>query len=89
MASKMTFGLVSEDKKKPIAFKAWSNTGGIAIYEIVNGFEDYVVWRWEYMGSKNDRMHKSKVHYNSTNGRAYFLVNGRREFLDEYMRTTY
>ena len=81
---KMTFGLVSEEKR-PIAGKAWTNTGGIAIYDIVNEYhETYVLWKWDYGGSKKERLHKSKVY---TEGeRPYFKVNGRREFLDEYMK---
>lgn len=83
MTSKpMTFGLVSDQsKKKPIAGKATSAWGGIEIIDIEHGINDFVIWRW----SNESKLHKSRAYYDSKRG-AYFKVNGRREYLDEYMR---
>lgn len=71
---------------KPVAGKMFSAYGGIDIYDIIWQYgEQYVIWRWNF-GKDKERIHKSKAYMNARDGRAYFIVNGRREFLDEYMR---
>lgn len=72
--------------KKAVAFKADSAFGGIAIYDIEYGIDDYVIWRYEHGESKPNKLRKSKIYYTVSSGRAYFKVNGRREYLDEFMR---
>ena len=71
---------------KAIAVKGISNTGGIAIYEIHDGYEAYVKWRLEYGQKEPGKMRKSKIYYTVSSGRAFFKVNGSRQYLDEFMR---
>lgn len=74
---------------KPVAGKMFSTYGGIDIYDTIYQYgEPYVVWRWNF-GKDKERIHKSKIYTKATDGRAYFIVNGRREFLDEYMRYSF
>ena len=68
-----------------IAVKSTSAFSGIEILDIENGREDKVIWR--YFGEK--KKHKSIIYFTVKSGRAYFKINGRREYLDEYMRTNY
>ena len=55
----------------------------IEILDVEYGINDKIVWR--YSGEKTK--HKSIIYYTTKSDRAYFKVNGRREYLDEYMRT--
>lgn len=70
--------------KKPIAVKATSAFGGIAIYDIEYGIDDYVIWADE-SGGKAGKMRRSKIYYTTRSDRAYFKNNGRREYLDDFM----
>lgn len=67
---------------KAIAVKGMTNFGGMAIYDIDG---DYVKWGYEF-GNKKEKIHTSKIYYTVSSGRPYFKVNGRREYLDEFMR---
>ena len=68
-------------KNKPaIGVKCTSNFGGIAIKEIINGIEDYVIFEGE-LGD----VHKRKIQYNMS-GEPYFVYGGHREKLSDYMR---
>ena len=71
--------------KKPVAVKATSAFGGIVIYDFEYGIDDYVIWANEYEG-KPGKMRRSKIHYTTRSDRAYFKNNGRREYLDDFMR---
>lgn len=67
-----------------IAYKSDSAFGGIEILDIEYGINDKVVWRMNH--GKPGKIHRSIIYNTVRSGRAYFKVNGRREYLDEYMR---
>ena len=69
--------------KKPIAVYPMSNWGGIEIMDIINGIDDYVVWRYNY-GSP-DKLHKTKVLINDA-GHQYIRINESRIKLENFMR---
>ena len=62
----------------PVAYKPTSAFGGIEVMKV----KDKVTWR--YSGEK--RLHESTLYYSATLG-PYFKINGKREYLAEYMRT--
>ena len=70
---------------KAIAFKSTSAFGGMAIYDFEYGINDYVIWGYEFDG-KPEKKRRSKIYYTKTSDRAYFKNNGRREYLDDFMR---
>lgn len=67
---------------KAIAIKFTSAFGGIAILDI-DQREMKVEWAYDNMG-KLGKTHRSIIYNTVRSGRAYFKVNGRREYLDEY-----
>jgi len=71
--------------KRPVAVKATSAFGGIAIYDFEYGTDDYVIWADE-SGGKPGKMRRSKIYYTTKSDRAYFKNNGHREYLDDFMR---
>jgi len=73
--------------KKAIAFKATSAFDGISILDI-DDREMKVEWAHDYMG-KLGKVHRSILYTTARSGRYYFKVNGRREYLDDYMRSDF
>ena len=71
--------------RKAIAVKSTSAFSGLAIYDFEYGTDDYVIWATE-SDEKRGKMRRSKIYYTKTSGRAYFKNNGRREYLDDFMR---
>ena len=69
--------------KKPIAVYPMSNWGGIEILDVINGIDDYVVWRYNY--DSPDKLHKAKVLIN-TSGHQYIRINESSVKLDNFMR---
>lgn len=67
-----------------IAVKSDSAFGGIEILDIEYGINDKIIWRYNH--GTPGKKHTSIIYYTVKSGRAYFKVNGRREYLDEYMR---
>ncbi len=65
--------------KKPIA-----SNGYIAIYNIDYGINDHV--DWSYGESGQNKIHRSRIYYTKTSGRAYFKQNGVRRYLDEFFK---
>lgn len=73
-------------KKKfyyPIAFKPFSSHGGV---EILQCNDDRVLIRDNY--GKPSKPHSSKIRYNAK-GNPYFKHNGKREYLQDYVRCPY
>lgn len=66
-----------------IASRAITNTMTIVIYEI-DQHGEFVTFAW-HDGNKADRKRKSAIRYNGS-GKPYFMSNGQREFLSEYVR---
>ena len=64
----------------PIGVKVTHNSGGIAVKELINGINDYIVFEGE-LGD----VHRVKLHYNN-NGELYFNYRGYREYLHDFMR---
>lgn len=77
------FGTYPNDYK-PAGILTLCNWGGLAIMEIENGFDDYVIVCDNY-GDGYKNITKNKIHY-TTNGDAYFIRGGRRWRLDKFMR---
>ena len=70
-----------------IASKATSASGGIAIYAVKYGIDDAVLVGDELDGVKSvPRL--SRIRYN-TQGDAFFMHHGRREYLRDYIRVNY
>lgn len=64
-----------------IAYKMTSAFGGIEILHI-DERNGHVYWRY----SKEAKEHKSQLYYSATQGK-YFKINGKREYLYEFIRT--
>lgn len=77
------FGTYPNDYK-PAGILTLCNWGGLAIMEIENGFDDYVIVCDNY-GDGYKNITKNKIHY-TTNGDAYFIRGGRRWRLNQFMR---
>lgn len=77
------FGCYPQDYK-PVGILTLCNWGGLAIMEIENGFDDYVIVCDNY-GDGYENITKNKIHY-TTNGDGYFVRGGRRWRLDQFMR---
>lgn len=84
----MTFGLVSESKKKkakpkrePVGMKSIAGGLGIYIYDIEYGINDEVIWGW----SNDSRIHRSRI-YDDREGNPYFNAGGSRQYLNEFLR---
>ena len=59
---------------------------GYGIVRIEHGIDDYVYVQYYYNGNeKEERVTRNKIYY-STNGRSYIVKNGRRLYLDEFLR---
>lgn len=69
---------------EPIATKVICNFGGIGILAIDN-YGDWVISGENY-GNGFFRISQSQIRYN-TKGKPFFMRQGRREYLSEYMKT--
>lgn len=69
--------------KRPVAVYPMTNHGGIEILDILNGIEDYVVWRFNFGEPKE--LHRSKVRY-GVNHSSFKTTAGYSIRLDECMR---
>jgi len=69
-------------ERKPIATKGMSNFGGIEILEIKYGIEDKVLVADNYGTRSKPYWCKLRESDNGT----YFIHNGRREYLSDYMK---
>lgn len=69
---------------EPIAMKVVCNFGGIGILKIDDYGESII--SGENYGDGFCRIAKAQIRYNSK-GDAYFMRQGRREYLNEYMKT--
>ena len=77
------FGTYPNDYK-PVGVLTLCNFGGLAIMEIEHGIDDYVIVCDNYEnGYKN--ITRNKINYNAK-GNPYFIRNGRRWYLSEFMR---
>ena len=77
------FGTYPNDYK-PAGVLTLCNFGGLAIMEIEYGIDDYVIVCDNY-GDGYKNLTRNKLRYN-TKGNAYFVRNGRRWYLDQFMR---
>lgn len=68
---------------KPIGTLCLCNHGGLAVMDIEYGIEDYVHVTDNY-GDGYKNLTKNKIHYNAK-GDGYFVRNGRRWYLKEFM----
>lgn len=75
---------INENAKytEPIATKCICNWGGIMIMDIINGKQ---VISCEHYGDDYLRWSRSQIRYNAK-GEPYFIRQGRREYLNEYMK---
>lgn len=56
---------------------------GLAGYEILEANDEYVTYRYCYMGQPADsKMHRAKLH-TTAGGRAYFIAGRIRVYLDQ------
>lgn len=70
----------------PVAVKGISNKCSIGIYDIEYGINDRVKYAYVFTENCHSKFRKAMV-YSTAKGRLYFLSHGRREFLDEYIKT--
>lgn len=70
--------------KKPIGVIGLTNNHTLIVEELVYGIDEYVV-SYISNGDTKQRKTKSKIQY-SRDGRAYFIKNGIKYYLDEVMR---
>lgn len=63
-------------------YKWYSAFLGIEIINVVNGREDYAIWRW----TNEKKTHKSRIFYTVRENRPYFRRDNKREYLDEFVR---
>lgn len=86
---------------KPIATMHWTNTGGLAILDIIHGIDDYVIVKlWTaYSPDSSDiyavnrhnhlcRPHKLKLYCNNK-GIYFKFSNGLRYYLHDFIRCNY
>ena len=66
----------------PDGYRTVSNMGGIEI--MINNFGDGIIYK--YFGKMAKRWQQVKF---TATGRAYFTINGKREYLENYMRINY
>lgn len=70
-------------EKRGIAGYTLSNFGGIEIKDIINGFDDYVVFTYYDF----PEVHIRKIYYTlGAEARCYFRFGSMRIYLDECMR---
>jgi hypothetical protein len=68
--------------KNVIGSKHLCNGASILILHFLQGYTvNRVAWKYSF----DDKIHKSKIYTTATN-RSYFLRNGKREYLEEYLR---
>ena len=68
--------------KNIIGSKHLCNGASINLLYFLHGYTvDRVAWKYSF----DDKIHKSKIYTTSTD-RNYFLINGKREYLEEYIR---
>lgn len=72
------------DSYMPVGVVTLCNWGGLAIMEFEQGIEDYVFVCDNY-GNGYKNITKNVLHYNAK-GEAYFIRNGKRWYLKEFMR---
>lgn len=77
------FGTYPNDYK-PVGVLTLCNFGGLAVMEIEYGIDDYAIVCDNY-GDGYKNITRNKIRYN-TNGEAYFVRNGHRWYLDQFMR---
>ena len=71
--------------KAALPLSAWN---GVLILEMIHGAEDYVITCYEVSngeGSDRTNFNKSKLQYNA-NGEAYFMKQGNRYYLDDFIK---
>ncbi len=66
---------------EPMGICTLSNFGGITIYNIEYGIEDYVIYRW----FNEERLYKSKLKVNKE-GESVFRIGNTWYNLNEFMR---
>ena len=66
-----------------IAVYGICNTLSVLIFDIENGINNSVIWRF----SNEEKLHKSRIYYQQhDDDRAFFSYSGKRFYLDEFMR---
>lgn len=68
-----------------LPLSAWN---GVLIVEVIHGIDDYVITCYEVSdreGSERTNFSKSKLQY-TTSGKAYFMKQGNRYYLDDFIR---
>lgn len=73
--------LYNEGKIKEVAGTHITNTSGIAIIEVLHGFEDYVFGYVSFGDTK--LFFKVKIHYSI---KAFIMIRGTRYNMDEFLR---
>ena len=73
---------------KTIAYKAFTAFSGIAIHDIEYSINNKIIYSYQVDGKQVGRLHKVTI-YSTLKGDAYFLHNGRREFLKDYLKVNY
>lgn len=69
---------------KPIGVLATSAFGGICVMEIQHGIDDYIIHAEQYNG-RYRCVSRSKLQTNA-NGRSFFIRNGKRYHMDEFLK---
>ena len=67
--------------KNIIGSKHLCNGASILILYFIHGISDRIAWKYSF----EDKIHKTKI-YTTATDRSYFLINGKREYLEEYLR---
>lgn len=71
--------------KKPVAVYPMGTWGGLEIYDILYGIDDYVVYK-ENFGRQEKTFHKVKIR-TAPSDRHYFIYNSNKVYLDLCLRT--
>ena len=74
----------SEYRKEPIGVCGMCNHGGLAIFDVEHGIDDYVFVMDNY-GDGYKNLTKNRICYN-TKGNPYFTRNRQRYYLNYFMR---
>ena len=79
-----TFEEIRKGNIKPVGGLCLSNYGGLEVYSIIYGIEDYIISGFNYGDGPKD-LKQTKV-YTSNSGRAYIRRYNARYYLDTISR---
>lgn len=70
--------------KKPVGGLCLCNFGGLVVFEIIYGIDDYCISGFDFGDGVKD-IRTTKIHY-TTSGRNYIIRGKNRCYFDEIMR---